>query len=295
MEIHQLRYFEAVARTGSFTAAAADCHVSQPTLSQQVKKLEDELGEPLLARGRDGATLTALGESFLPRARRILAEVRASEEEAAGFSGVIRGRVRVGAIPTIAPYVLPALVRDFAKAHPGCQIEVTEDTTDSLVTALFRGQVDLALASPPLPGEGWEEMRLIEEPLRLALPAKHPLARKAKVSAADLSALPLVLLHERHCLSRQTLDACAHARGGPVSQVLVGSAQLETVHALVEAGLGYCLTPEMAVTNRPGLRFLPAPGAPTRRVSAFWMRTASFSKATERFVELLRKAYPLGA
>lgn len=245
MEIHQLRYFLALARERNFTRAAERCAVSQPSLSQQVRKLEDELGEPLFRRARHATVLTPAGERLLPRARRILEETKSIREEVGVEAGEVRGAVRLGAIPTVAPYLLPELLGSALGSHPGLEVRLQEETTATLVERLREGELDFALVSAPFVGE--EEMEstpLCEDELLVALPAKHPLDARPRIPLRSLSGYPVVLMKEAHCLSGQSRALCESSSVQP--RVSIESSQLETVVSLVASGLGYSFVPEMA-------------------------------------------------
>jgi len=186
MEMHQLRYVVAVARAGNFSRAAEQCHVSQPSLSQQIQKLEEELGERLFDRMKREAKLTPHGEAFLPRALKILEEVDVAKREALDAHRLLRGRVILGVLPTIAPYLLPAVLVDFAKKFPGVEIVIHEDTTAQLLKLANAYEIDFAVASRPIQDPRMEVKDLFAEELRLALPPRHPLTRKRTVRLADL-------------------------------------------------------------------------------------------------------------
>jgi LysR family hydrogen peroxide-inducible transcriptional activator len=174
MEMHQLRYVVAVSRAGNFSRAAEQCHVSQPSLSQQILKLEEELGERLFDRMKREAKLTPHGEAFLPRAVKILEEVDAAKREASDAHSLLRGRLIVGVLPTIAPYLLPRVLVGFAEKFPGVEIVVQEDTTARLLKLAQAYEIDFALASRPIQDQRMEVKDLFTEELRLALPPGHP-------------------------------------------------------------------------------------------------------------------------
>jgi LysR family transcriptional regulator, hydrogen peroxide-inducible genes activator len=291
MEVHQLIYFCALARTGNFSRAAEQCHVAQPSLSQQIRKLEEEFGEPLIQRGRGPARLTALGERFLPRAQLILREIAAAKEEAASFATLARGRVRLGAIPTVAPYLLPALVERLRAHAPGIELVFHEGTTESLLRQLQEGTLDFALASPPFPAAArldYEELR--EDELLVALPDDHPLAGEATIEMAALGEEPLVLMHESHCLSRQTRALC-QARGMQPG-LTIESAQLDTALALVAAHQGLTLVPAMAreALSRHPVRFVRlAPRSAFRSVGLAWPSARLLTRAQEAFLGAARE------
>ena len=290
MEMHQLRYMAAVARTGNFSRAAERCHVSQPSLSQQIQKLESELGERLFDRLRRQATLTPAGEAFLPRAERILAEVDAAQREAREACGLIRGKLSVGVLPTIAPYFLPAAVAQFAAQFPGVEVVLQEETTGRLLNMLAACETDLAVVSLPLKDERFEFETLLTEELLLALPAKHPLNRKRTIHLTDLEGERFILMKEGHCLGDQVLGFCTSKDFHP--QVSCRSAQVETIQALVRAGLGVSIVPPMATTPtagpRPQYRSLAAP-RPERTVVAAWFGHRPPGRAGAELLRCLKR------
>jgi len=291
MEMHQLRYVVAVARTGNFSRAAAQCHVSQPSLSQQIQKLEDELGERLFDRLKTRARLTPVGKAVYERAVRILAEVEAARREAGEFRALARGRVAVGVLPTIAPYLLPRVLPGFQAAFPGLTTELQEDTTAQLLGLLAACELDLAIVSLPIRDPQMETEKLFTEELRLALPPQHPLVKRPVIRLADLEAERFILMKEGHCLGDQVLDFCHRRDFHP--QVLCRSAQIETIRALVQAGLGVSLIPTMACqadeTPSPCYRSL-GPPPPQRTIVAVWLKARPPGRATRMFLEHLRAA-----
>ncbi|MGE9267933.1 MAG: LysR family transcriptional regulator, partial [Verrucomicrobiales bacterium] len=208
MELHQLRYFLAVARTGNFSRAAEQCHVSQPSLSQQIAKLEDELGVRLFDRNKRHSSLTPHGEALLPRATRILDEVDTASREARDATELLRGKIRLGVLPTIAPYLLPDVIKNFARNYPGLEIVLDEDTTGQLLEKLLACDIDFALTSLPLGDPRFQTHHLFDEDLLLALPADHPLSRKKAIHTRDLRNERLIVMKDGHCLGDQVLGFC---------------------------------------------------------------------------------------
>ena len=288
MELHQLRYVVAVARTGNFSRAAAQCHVAQPSLSQQIQKLEDELGERLFDRLKTRAQLTPAGEALHERAVRILAEVEAAHREATEARALTRGRVAVGVLPTIAPFLLPQVLPRFSQVFPGVEIVVHEDTTAQLLSLLAACELDLAIASLPIDDKRVQTETLFTEELLLALPPGHRLTRKRSVGAADLGGERLIVMKEGHCLGDQVLRFCDQRDVQP--QISFRSAQLETVHALVRAGLGIALVPAMALqpnrSDLPEYRSLQPP-QPQRTIVAVWPKQRPPGLAAGEFLKVL--------
>ncbi len=288
MEMHQLRYVVALARTGNFSRAAEQCHVAQPSLSQQIKKLEEELNERLFDRMKRQAKLTTFGEIFLRRAVSILDEVDAARREASNASDLLHGRVTIGVLPTIAPYMLPGPMAQFSQLYPGVEIVVQEATTAELLKHLRAYEIDFALFSQPIPEEGLIVKNLFSEELLLALPPKHPLARRQTVTAHDLKDERLIVMKEDHCLGDQVLGFCDRRNVKP--KISFRSAQLETVQELVHAGLGISLIPAMAThrkqSSSPHYCSFKSP-RPERKIVLAWPNQRAPGRAAEEFIDLI--------
>ena len=291
MEMHQLRYAVAVARMGNFSRAAEQCHVSQPSLSQQILKLEEELGERLFDRTKREARPTSHGEAFLRRAVRILEEVDGARREAEDAKSLNSGTVTLGVLPTIAPYLLPGVMAAFAKHYPGVEMIVQEETTSRLLKLLHGYEIDFALISLPLAGdeaERLEIMPLLTEELLLALPSDHPLAHKRTLSPRDLEVERLIVMQEGHCLGDQVLGFCNRRDLRPM--IGFRSAQLETIQSLVAAGMGISLIPAMAAvsekTKRPAYRSLSGE-RPERKIVAAWPTQRPLGRGSMEFLKIL--------
>jgi len=292
MEMQQLRYVVAVARTGNFSRAAEQCHVAQPSLSQQVQKLEDELGERLFDRMNREARLTSHGEEFLRRAVRILEEVDAAKREATDARDLLRGTLMIGVLPTIAPYLLPDALAEFAGTFPGVEIVVQEDTTARLLKLALAYEIDFALASQPIRDERLEVRELFSEELLLALPPGHPLTRKRSVAIGDLEHERLIVMKEGHCLGDQVLGFCDRHELKP--KISFRSAQLETIQALVCSGLGISLIPAMAARSEredlPEYRSLQSP-KPERKIVALWPKQRPPGRAATELLKMVSARY----
>jgi len=265
MEIHQLRYFDAVVRLRSFTAAAEECHVSQPSLSIQIAKLEDEAGGPLFERHRSGALLTARGRLLEPRAAEVLRQLAAAGQDWADLDGLRRGEVTLGCLPTTGAYVLPPLLRSFRETHPDLTVRLMEESSPRLAEALREGRVDLALVDEAGLGSGLRWAPLFTEPLLAAVPRDHPLAGRGAIAAEALAGEPLIVMKSGHGFRTIVLDFLE--RRGIAPTIVYESSGIETVQALVEAGLGVSLVPRM-VRKTPGPVYLDLlPPTPTRTVS----------------------------
>ena len=264
MEVHQLRYFCAVARHGTFTRASEIEHVAQPSLSQQILKLEAELGARLFDRLPRSAKLTVFGKAFLPKAERILRELQEAKTELRDMSGNEKGEVVVGIIPTIAAYLLPRLLNDFTVRHPLVTIKIIEDITPTLLQRLHDGTIDMAVAALPLAGTELASAELFEEKFYAVLPENHRLASRASISFVELNREPFLLLKEGHCFRDSVIAACNKLKMSP--SIVFESGQFATILAMVSAGMGVSAVPAMAVQPQPGCRFIPVSGKHSTRV-----------------------------
>jgi len=284
MEIHQLRYFVAVAEEGSFSRAAAREHVAQPSLSQQIQKLEVDVGERLFDRLPRSVIVTEAGNYLLPYARRILGEIADARRCVNDLKRDVTGRLTVGALPTIAPYVLPTLIGKFQNRYPKVNLEIFEDTTENLALRLEDGTLDLALASTCKESPTLQRHSLGSEPLLLLLPKQHRLAEKKKVKWNDLKAQKFLLLHEMHCLSVQVSDLLKAHRLRP--EPAVRGAQLATVAQMVAGDMGVTLVPQMMIDSEApsGCVALPfAAAVPVRELNLLRNPLRLESKAAAAF------------
>jgi len=286
MQIHQLRYFCAIARTGNFTRAAQHEHIAQPSLSQQIRKLEDELGTRLFDRLGRSVRLTQIGEAFLPRAEAILRQVGAAKLEIQEMAGTEQGKLVIGAIPTIAPYFLPSRLATFAQQFPRVQVSIVEEITSELLNRIQAGIVDLALLALPVPASHCLAHELFRERLYVVVPQGHRLASLQHVRLKQIENDPFLLLKEGHCFRENTLSACGRARLQP--NVVFESGQFTTILAMVAAGTGVSVVPEMAVEERAGCRFLPlADEGAYRRVGIVQLKQHFRSRVHRAFLEHL--------
>jgi len=292
MELHQLRYFCAVAEAGSFSRAAELAHVAQPSLSQQILKLEAELGARLFDRLGRSVRLTESGKTFLPRARAVLRELEAARGDVSEGKDSISGHATVGVIPTVSPYFLPPILAAFSKHFPDAAVSVVEDITPVLLDRLRAGAIDLAILALPIRGHEFESLPLLTEPLFAALPKKHELSRRSQVSLRELRKEPFLLLRDGHCFRENAIAACDRARVSP--QVVFESGQFSSLLGLVGAGMGISLVPAMAVSRAPDVKFVRiADREATRTIGALALRGRSLSRAQQAFLSTLRKASSL--
>src|SRR5258708_24966623 len=252
MELHQLRYFCAVAETGSFSRAAEQSHVSQPSLSQQIMKLEDELGARLFDRLGRSVRLTELGKTFLPRARAVLRELEAARGDVLEGKDFIGGSINVGVIPTVAPYFLPPRLTVFSRKFPQVRLTIVEEITPVLLDRLRAGTIDVAILALPLRGHEFESAPLLTERLFAALPKKHKLNSRPSLSLKDLRAEPFLLLRDGHCFRDTAVASCGRALLHP--QVVFQSGQFSSLLSTVGAGMGVSIVPEIAIEKKSQCR-----------------------------------------
>jgi LysR family transcriptional activator of glutamate synthase operon len=285
MELRQLRYTVAVADHLHFTRAAEALHVAQPALSQQVRRLETELGLELFTRTSRTVALTEAGEAVVARARRILGEVDAIEQDLDAMRGVLRGRVVIGAMQSLGPFDLPHLLSDFHAAHPGVDVVLREDTTQRMLEMIRADQLDLAVATidEPAPG-GVETHPLYEEELVLAVAPGHALAARRRIAPAALPAGPFIFFKEGsglHAATQRVLDAA-----GIEPQVRFETNELSRVRALASRGLGVAIMPR-SDTEGPGPAVKTVSiGPPTlrRAVGLVWRAGRRRPPAAEAFL-----------
>ncbi len=290
LKLKDLRYLVAVADQRHFGRAAARCFVSQPTLSAQLKKLEQSLGVQLIERAPNNVSLTAAGAEIVARARRIL---EASEEVVAlarSQRDPLAGRLRMALLPTIGPYLLPRLASAVRRSLPRLQLHLYEYRTAPMLEKLHAGELDLGILALPVELDGLEARELYREAFLLAVPERHPLAARASVRVADLEHETLLLLEDGHCLRDQALEVCS--RTGVREQQDFRATSLETLRQMVATGAGVTLLPQLAgsgayrsgrgVALRPFVR-----PAPQRQVGALWRPSTARRAAIEALCKLI--------
>jgi LysR family hydrogen peroxide-inducible transcriptional activator len=285
MELQQLRYFCAIADTGSFTRAARQTHVSQPSLSQQIRKLEDELGVRLIDRLGRTVQLTELGRAFLPRARVVLRDLEAARSDVVERKMCVSGPLFVGVIPTIAPYFLPPMLAAFSRKFPEVRVTVVEEITPLLLERLRAGTMDVAIAALPLPARShdFQSFPLREEKLFAVLPKQHSLAKRRAISLEELQDDPFVLLRDGHCFRETAFAACKRARLNP--KIVFESGQFSSILSMVSAGLGVSIVPAMAVEKRAGCLYIPlADERAERTIGAVTLNGRSLTRVNEAFL-----------
>lgn len=278
LKLKDLRYLVAVADARHFGRAAERCFVSQPTLSTQLKKLEDYLGVQLIERQPKRVTLTAAGEEIVARARRIL---DASDEVvtlARTHRDPLAGALRIAMLPTIGPYLLPGVAREIRKALPRLDLRLYEYTTAAMLTKLRAGEIDLGILAMPVDLDGLEARGLYDEVFTVAVPASHPLAKRATLRVQDIQDETLLLLEDGHCLRDQALALCS--RVGVHEKQDFRATSLETLRQMVATGAGITLLPELATRgayrHARGVVVVPfARPAPVRKIGAVWRKSTA--------------------
>jgi LysR family transcriptional regulator, hydrogen peroxide-inducible genes activator len=289
LEIHQLRYFVSVAEIGNFTRAAQACNVAQPSLSQQILKLEQELGQPLFERLGRHVRLTAAGRVLYERAAAILASLAEARDALRDPARLRQGEIQVAAIPTVAPYLLPRLLKVFTRNFKRAEVTVHEDFTAEIVRHCAAGEVHLGIVALPIEDDRLVIEPLFSEKLLVAVPSKHSLARKRRITLEELASERFVLLSEIHCLGVQVARLCERRNCAPA--VTCRSAQLLTVQELVGLGQGVSLVPEMAARlDRGGkivYRNLTGVKA-SRTLAMIWHKRRYQSPLVEGLVQTIR-------
>ncbi|MCU0968945.1 MAG: hydrogen peroxide-inducible genes activator [Rubrivivax sp.] len=280
MTLTELKYIVAVARERHFGRAAEACFVSQPTLSVAIKKLEEELDVRIFERGGSEVSVTPLGEQIVRQAQQVIEQAAAIKEIAKAGKDPVSGPLRLGVIYTIAPYLLPELVRHAIERVPQMPLMLQENFTSRLLEMLRTGELDVAILAEPFPDAGLAIAQLYDEPFVAAVPATHPLAQRTAVSAEQLKNETMLLLGTGHCFRDHVLEVCpefarfaSDAEG--IRRSFEGSS-LETIKYMVASGMGVTVVPQLGVPRepQPHVRYVPfTEPVPTRRVVLAWRRT----------------------
>ena len=288
VDIDQLRYFLCVAEKQNFTRAAEEMAISQPALSRSIQKLEEELGQPVFERKPRSVSLTDAGILLQGRAQQVLSILEDTKAEITDDGQ--SGRIRVGAIPTIAPYFLPEVLGQFSREFPQATLIVQENTTDNLLKSCTQGEIDLAILALPVPAKYLEVEELFEEELLLVLPPDHALVKKEKIRLTDVEPYPFVLLDEAHCLSGNIVSFCRQRSFQPVA--VERTSQLAMVQELVSLSHGVSMIPAMAreldQSNRRVYRSFSG-RKPTRTIAAVWNPYRFQSRLLKEFRKRLRR------
>jgi LysR family hydrogen peroxide-inducible transcriptional activator len=280
MTLTELRYIVAVARERHFGRAAEACHVSQPTLSVAIKKLEEELDVKIFERGSNEVSLTPLGEAIVRQAQSVIEQAQGIREIAQRGKDPLAGPLRLGIIYTIGPYLLPELVRHAIDMTPQMPLILQENFTVKLLDMLRTGELDCAIMAEPFPDTGLAIAPLYDEPFVVAVPAQHPLAQRQTISSEELKRETMLLLGTGHCFRDHVLEVCPEfARFSSDTEGIKKSfegSSLETIKHMVASGMGVTVVPQLSVPRepQPHLVFIPfAAPVPSRRVVLAWRRS----------------------
>jgi len=294
MELRQVRYVVAIARHGSFTAAAAELRIAQPALSRQIQQIEREIGVLLFDRSRRQISPTPAGLAFVARADTLLSDVLALREEMQEFAGLLRGRVVIGALQSLAELRLPGMLAAFHQRYPGITVALREGNSGPLIDSLLAGQLDLALVhrigtmqQAPAAWQGIEIEPLYTEGLVLIMAPTHRLAHREQVPLADARDEPFVASVRGSALWQALVDACAGAGFSP--RIAFEGGELHIVRALVHEGLGLALVPRSVATGTGIHAATLVPSAPTRIVSLAWRRERSRAAASATLLDFARE------
>lgn len=289
MEMHQLRYFVKVAELKNFTRAAESCNVSQPSLSQQISKLERDLGYPLFERLGRKIVLTDTGEILYEHASQILAHVEEAEVQIHDAAEMGKGKVSIGAIPTIAPFLLPKILNQFTSDFPEAILDVHELVTEESIRKCLESEIDIILLALPFDESGLRFEYLLEEELHVVIAKNHPLAKKKKLTVKEIQTEQFVLLNEAHCLSDNVLSFCNQRSFLPT--VNCRGSQLQTIQELVSIGKGISLIPEMAKavdTSSTRVYRSLAGKRPTRKIVMAWNKNRFQSQLAKNLANTIR-------
>lgn len=289
MNLRDLEYLVALADHKHFGRAAAACFVSQPTLSTQIRKLEEELGVALVERAPRKVMLTPAGIEATARARRVLAEVEQIRESARRDQDPESGTIRLGIFPTLGPYLLPRVVPQVGRAFPQLELLLVEEKSDILLEQLRDGRLDVAVLALPVVDEQLHCEPLFQEPFVLAVREGHPLAERDHLQLQDLDGQRLLLLEDGHCLREQALDVCHMAGAREKGEFRATS--LETLRQMAAAGVGLTLLPTLAVkppmAHPDNLRLVPfRQPAPSRRLAMVWRRSSALGGFLRRLAQV---------
>ena len=298
MNLRDLKYILAVAETRHFGRAADRCFVSQPTLSGQIKKLEDELDVVIFERTNRSVEITPVGEVILSHARLALEQAEAIEQAARAHQDPLAGPLKIGAIPTLSPYLMPLVLIPLKRVCPKLKLVLSEEITDMLLGRLARHEIDAALLATRVEEADFDSLPLFDEPFWLAHPANHPLGERDEITAEDLEDVELLLLADGHCLTHQVMEVCRLAERPTHGEMAdLRAASLETLLQLVGAGFGCTLVPTLAIRGGwmadSGIvtRRLELPDA-HRRISLVYRRSFPRRRALEAFADVVRQQLP---
>lgn len=296
LSFRDLQYVVAVAEHGSFSRAAEACAITQPALSERIKRIEHSLGVELFERNKRAFKVTPIGERLLVKARELLNDASEIDEIVAAAHEPLSGPLRVGIIATLGPYLMPMVLPHLRQKYPMLELVLHEGLTETLIASLQAGSLDVVIAAAPLQASGVKQRDLFHEPFVLAVPIDHAMAMRPVVNARDLRGDDMVLLEDGHCLTGQALDVCPAKQRHNRSRL--HAMTLETLRHMVATGAGYTLLPSLAVGSKPPLpkliRYTKLGGKRQygRTIVIAWRHSFSREADLELFAKLIREALP---
>ncbi len=285
MNLRDLKYLVSVAKERHFARAAKASFVSQPTLSMQIKKLEDELGVQIFERSQKSFLVTKVGKEILAKAENILREAEEIKNIARNSKDPFSGELRIAAFPTLASYFFPKILRKISKKFPKLKLFLVEEKTAVLLQKLQDGEIDAAFVALPIDATDLEVRSIFSEPFLLAVPKNHDLAKSKKIQAKNLKNQKLMLLEDGHCMRSQALEVCEIV--GAFEQQDFKASSLETLRQMVEIGVGITLMPEIAIKKDDKIAYLEIANAPKRTIGLVWRKSSAREVLMKDLVRLI--------
>lgn len=284
MNLRDLKYLIAVAKEQHFARAAEKSFVSQPTLSMQIKKLEDELGVQIFERSQKNFLITKVGAEIIKKAEIILRETEEMKNIAKNSKNPFSGEIRIGAFPTLSSYFFPKVIPKISKKFPNLKLLLVEEKTAELLQKLKNGELDAAFIAMPCDADDLEHKKIFSEEFLLAVSPKNALAKKKKIQIKDLKEKELMLLEDGHCLRAQALEACSML--GAFEQQDFRASSLETLRQMVINGFGITLMPKIAVKKEDKISYVKIANAPQRSIGLYWRKTSSRKVVMQEIAKL---------
>lgn len=291
-----LQYLIAIAELGSFSRAAEACAITQPALSERIKRIESDLSVEIFERNKRGVRVTPVGQSVVLKARELLDGASQIDDIVSSAHLPLSGPFRVGIIVTLGPYLMPLILPRLRQHYPNLELILQEGLTESLIAALQSGSLDVVIAAAPLNAPSIKQLELFFEPFILAIPIEHEMAKRKTVNAQDLCGDDMILLHDGHCLSGQALDVCPTKQRHNHNRL--HAMTLETLRHMVASGAGYTLLPSLAVGTKPPLTklirymHLDEKQQYGRKIVMAWRQTFSRETDVEHLASLIRECLP---
>jgi LysR family hydrogen peroxide-inducible transcriptional activator len=292
MHLHQLKYFVSIVETGSMTKAAERCYISQPSISQQLSKLEDSIGKKLFSRVKGKLILTEAGQLMYEQAQKILAKVAEATQRVNDIDDTSGGAVSIGILPTLAPFILPSTLSALSKKYPEATVVVREETSERIVEAAARGELDILIEVMPFDETYLNVEPLFSDEFYVAVHQDNPLAELSMLPIDALDGMPFILLEDIHCLARQIEQYCFSKSMMP--KVLFQASQLATVKQLINLQYGVSILPKIAIDDDPEstIRYIKLKGeTPTREVVLAIAKDRYISPAAEYFISIVKQQY----